>query len=399
MTRFSDEHNDSLIRGHKSWQLILAGTAALALAMGIGRFAYTPILPFMMNELSLSTTEGGLIASWNFVGYCVGSLIPILPLFHGHLKTWFFAAVAASILTTALMGFPHDVTLFALIRFVSGVASAFTLIFGTSLILPSIQALGKISISTRHFTGVGLGMAVSSIVVSSMGAFNFAWYQLWYGVAISALVLAVPVIVFTPNELLSPSVSNKPKKSQFELGFFTITLGYGLFGFGYVILGTFISAMARSVPELAPTEPYVWLLVGLSGIPTVMFWPWLGLRIGNDYALMLACAIEGVGVYISVALPSKTGIIIAAILLGSTFMGITALAILEGQTRFSGSVLVSTAILTSAFSLGQMIGPYLGGIITDMTGSFFIAMITSSCTLMAAAILMLRPNRLKILRK
>ena len=199
MTKFSDGHKDSLIRGHKSWQLILAGTAALALAMGIGRFAYTPILPFMMNELSLSTTEGGLIASWNFVGYCVGSLIPILPLFHGHLKTWFFAAVAASILSTALMGFPLDVTLFALIRFVSGVASAFTLIFGTSLILPSIQALGKISISTRHFTGVGLGMAVSSIVVSSMGAFNFAWYQLWYGVAISALVLAVPVIVCTPN--------------------------------------------------------------------------------------------------------------------------------------------------------------------------------------------------------
>lgn len=396
MTNFSDEQNEPFTRGHKSWQLILAGMAALALAMGIGRFAYTPILPFMMIELGLTATEGGLIASWNFVGYCVGSLIPILPLFHGHLKTWFFVAVAASILTTALMGFPLDLTLFALIRFVSGVASAFTLIFGTSLILPSIQALGKISISTRHFTGVGLGMAVSSIVVSSMGAFNFAWYQLWYGVAISALILALPVIVFTPNELLPPTVRNKSKKSQFELGFFTITLAYGLFGFGYVILGTFISAMARSVPELAPTEPYVWLLVGLSGIPTVMFWPWLGQRIGNDYALMLACAIEGVGVYISVALPSQTGIIIAAILLGSTFMGITALAILEGQTRFSGSVLVSTAILTSAFSLGQMIGPYLGGIITDMTGSFFIAMITSSCTLMAAAILMLRPNRLKI---
>jgi len=399
MVKKSDGNNNSPVRLHKSWQLILAGTAALALAMGIGRFAYTPILPFMMNELGLTATEGGLIASWNFVGYCVGSLIPILPLFHGYLRTWFFVALSASILTTALMGFPFDVTLFALIRFVSGIASAFTLIFGTSLILPSIQALGKISISTRHFTGVGLGMAISSIVVSSMGASNFVWYQLWYGVAISALILAVPVLIFTPNEILSPSVNDEPKKSQFEFGFATITLAYGLFGFGYVILGTFISAMARSVPELAPTEPYVWLLVGLSGIPTVMFWPWLGQRIGNDFALMLACAIEGVGVYVSVALPSQTGIIIAAILLGSTFMGITALAILEGQKRFQGPVLVSTAILTSAFSLGQMIGPYLGGIIIDMTGSFFMAMIASSSALMVAAILMLRPNRLEYLGK
>ena len=99
MTNFSDEQNEPFTRGHKSWQLILAGMAALALAMGIGRFAYTPILPFMMNELGLTATEGGLIASWNFVGYCVGSLLPILPLFHGHLRTWFFVAVAASILS------------------------------------------------------------------------------------------------------------------------------------------------------------------------------------------------------------------------------------------------------------------------------------------------------------
>ena len=197
MIKKSNENNDFLTQRHKSWQLILAGTAALALAMGIGRFAYTPILAFMMIELGLTATEGGLIASWNFVGYCVGSLIPILPLFNGYLKIWFFAAVATSILTTALMGLPLDVTFLALIRFVSGIASAFTLIFGTSLILPSIQALGKISISTRHFVGVGLGMAISSIVVSSMGAFNFYWDELWYGVAIAALILALPVIVLS----------------------------------------------------------------------------------------------------------------------------------------------------------------------------------------------------------
>ena len=69
-----------------SLPLILAGTFALALAMGIGRFAYTPILPFMISEVGFGATEGGLIASWNFIGYCVGSLIPILPFFNGRLK-------------------------------------------------------------------------------------------------------------------------------------------------------------------------------------------------------------------------------------------------------------------------------------------------------------------------
>ena len=109
---------------------------------------------------------------------------------------------------------------------------------------------------------------------------------------------------------------------------------------------------------------------------------------------MLACAIEAIGVYVSVALPNQAGIIIAAALLGSTFPGITALALLEGQARFHGAVRVSTAILTSAFSMGQMIGPYLAGIIIDMTGQFATAMTVSACTLMLAAFLMLHPQRL-----
>ena len=61
--------------------LILTGTAALALAVGIGRFAYTPILPYMLEELNMSKTVGGLIASWNFFGYLCGSLLSILPFF------------------------------------------------------------------------------------------------------------------------------------------------------------------------------------------------------------------------------------------------------------------------------------------------------------------------------
>ena len=398
MTLKANRKRGSSHRSHKSWPLILAGTAALALAMGIGRFAYTPILPFMISEVGFGATEGGLIASWNFIGYCIGSLIPILPFFNGRIKIWFFGAVAVSIFTTGCMGLVQDLNWFVVIRFISGIASAFTLIFGTSLILPSIQALGKITISTSHFTGVGLGMALSAIVVSLMGAFNFSWNELWYGVALLALLLAIPVIVFTPDEMLRQKPMKKTEKGIFELGFITITTAYGLFGFGYVILGTFISAMARSIPELISTEPYVWLLVGLSGIPTVMFWPWLGQRISGDFALMIACAVEAIGIYVAVVVPGQTGILIAAVLLGATFMGITALALLEGQARFNGTVIVSTAVLTSAFGVGQMVGPYLAGLIIDRTGSFATAMIVSSGALVVAALLMLDPRRLAVFR-
>ena len=124
----------------KLFALIATGAAALAIAIGIGRFSYTPILPYMLEELNLSKTNGGLIASWNFFGYLFGSLITILPIFKNRVKLFFLTAVIISLLTTLLMAFNNDIIIFIVIRFLAGVSSAFVLIFGTALILPSIQA-------------------------------------------------------------------------------------------------------------------------------------------------------------------------------------------------------------------------------------------------------------------
>ena len=377
---------------YKVLVLILTGTAALALAIGIGRFTYTPILPFMLEELNITKTEGGLIASWNFFGYLCGSLLSISSIFKKRVKLVFFISIVLSISTTFLMSIDDEVISFIIIRFISGLSSAFVLIFGTALILPSIQAIGKKSLSTSHFMGVGFGIVISSILVTFLGELGFHWDDLWIGVAVLSAILAVPIFICTPNEILQYSYSqNSNYKNNFS--FSLISISYGLYGFGYVILGTFISAMARETSGLEATEMYVWLLVGLAGIPMVIFWPWFGKKIGNDLALFFACAIMGLGVLMPVLLENKVGITSASILLGSTFIPITALALLEGQSRYNGSIRVSTAILTSSFSVGQMIGPYFGGVIIDLFNSYSIALTISSISLFIASILMINPTR------
>ena len=290
------------------------------------------------------------------------------------------------------MGLHDNINFFIIVRFLSGLSSAFVLIFGTSLILPSIQAFGKKSLSTAHFMGVGFGIVLSSILVSILGILGYGWNELWIGVTILSIILAVPIFVFTPDESII-STTNITSNLQNNFGFSLITLSYGLYGFGYVVLGTFISAMARETAGLETTEIYVWLLVGLTGIPMVIFWPWFGKKIGNDLALFLACAIMGLGILMPVIFENKFGITLASILLGSTFIPITALALLEGQSRYKGSIRVSTAILTSAFSLGQMVGPYFGGVMIDLFSSYKIALLISSISLLVASLLMINPIR------
>ena len=372
--------------------LILTGIAALTIAVGIGRFSYTPILPYMISELNLTTTEAGLIASSNYLGYLLGSLIPIFPQFPKNIRSIFIYSIFISIISLFAMGLTNTFEVFILIRFIHGVFSAFVLILGTSLIVSHVQKKGKIFLGTAHFSGVGLGMALSAIVVSYLGFLNFTWDELWFSIGILAIMLSFQIIKFTPIQKAEVKYNLK-SKNKTSLGFSLITISYGLYGFGYVAFGTFISTMSRLTPGLEKTEPYVWFVVGVTGIPSVFFWNWFGSKIGNDIGLFLANLILGLGVLFSVLINNEFGIFISCILFGLSFVPITSMCLLEGQKRFSGSFIVSTAILTFSFSIGQMIGPYLSGLLTDYYNSFFFSMIISGIVLIFGSLLMINPKR------
>ena len=372
--------------------LILTGIAALTIAVGIGRFSYTPILPYMISELNLTTTEAGLIASSNYLGYLLGSLIPIFPQFPKNIRSIFIYSIFISIISLFAMGLTNTFEIFILIRFIHGVFSAFVLILGTSLIVSHVQKKGKIFLGTAHFSGVGLGMALSAIVVSYLGFLNFKWDELWFSIGILAIILSFQIIKFTPIQKAEVKYNLKSKHKT-NLGFSLITISYGLYGFGYVAFGTFISTMSRLTPGLEKTEPFVWFVVGITGIPSVFFWNWFGSKIGNDIGLFLANLILGLGVLFSVLINNEFGIFISCILFGLSFVPITSMCLLEGQKRFSGSFIVSTAILTFSFSIGQMIGPYLSGLLTDYYGSFFFSMIISGIVLIFGSLLMINPKR------
>jgi MFS family permease len=144
----------------------LGGLLALAAARGIGRFVYTPILPFVESGLGLTKAQAGVIASANLRGYRVGALVAALPTLPGGRRAWFLAAVAVSAVPTGAMGLTPSMAMFVGLRFVGGIASAFVLVFASALVLERLAVAGRPGLSAVQFSGVGCGIATSAIRVA-----------------------------------------------------------------------------------------------------------------------------------------------------------------------------------------------------------------------------------------
>ena len=366
------------------------GLVALATALGIGRFVYTPILPYMAETLDLTPAEGGLVASANLLGHLMGALAAAWVRMPGGRRSWLLGALALSAGTTAAMGLAEAIPAFLILRFAGGVAGAFAIVLATGLVLDRLAAAGRSALSWMPFAGVGTGIALSAVLVSALAGMGAEWQSLWLASGALAL-LGLVVGACLVSDRQAPERSPRPGESgAVRRGFPALVTAYGLFGFGYVITATFISQMVRTTPEVAVLEGVVWLVVGLAAAPSVALWVWLDRRLGNCAALALACLVEGVGIAASVFQSSAAAVLAAAAVLGGTFMGITALGLIAAQRMRTGEPTRILALMTASFGLGQMIGPTFAGYAYRIGDSFQVPSLIAAAALLVAAALTFR---------
>ena len=368
------------------------GLFALAAAMGMGRFAYTPILPFMEDALGLSKAEGGFIASANFLGYLLGALGAAKAALPGGRRGWFLLALAASAVTTGAMGISSSMSVLLLLRFAGGVASAFVLVFSSALVLERLAAAGRPGLSALHFGGVGVGIAASAVMVAGLAASGHDWRMLWLaGGIFSVFALGFAYALVPPDEPPPGGAASAAADTRVDRRLVAMIVAYGLFGFGYVITATFISTMVRMTPAIAAIESTVWLVVGLTGVPSVALWTWVGRRYGNDRSFALACFIEGIGVAMSVLATGALAVLVSAALLGGTFMGVTALGLVHVRDLTPGDPRRAIGLMTASFGLGQMIGPTFAGLAYGIGDSFLVPSLVAAAALVVAAGLVAGP--------
>lgn len=362
------------------------GLVVMAVSIGIGRFVYTPILPPMVAGLGLSKAAAGLIASANFAGYLAGALATAWVRLPGSRRAWVLAALVASALSTGAMGYTTSLPAFLVLRFLGGVVSALGLILSSALVLDELVEAGRADLASMHFGGVGVGIAISAVLVAGLQADGADWAVLWQASGATSLLAALTALGLLPiGHKMPRPASHVGGRAPVDPRLLRLTLAYGLFGFGYVITATFMVAIVRGTPAIRDLEPVIWVIVGLAATPSVAVWVWLSRRIGLGRAYAVAALAEAVGVMASVAWPTATGIFVASVLLGGTFMGLTSLGLMQARELARGDAGRVMAMVTVAFGLGQIIGPSLAGVLSDALGGFLVPSALAAGGLVIAA--------------
>lgn len=373
--------------GHDTFSTACGGLIALAAAIGVGRFVYTPILPAMMDALGLIRSAAGLIASANFAGYLIGALLAAWPHLAGPRRAWLLGSLAVSAITTGGMALGQSLATFLVLRFIGGAASAGVLVFASAIVL---ECLADARHAALHFAGVGVGVTVSAVLVAGLIHIGQSWQSLWLGAGALSLLAVVGVALLIRDGAAPPIVGQREAARLFDPRLVRLIAAYGLFGFGYVITATFIVVIVRGTPAISAMEPVIWIVFGVAAAPSVTGWSWMSARLGIAAAFAAACVVEACGVLASVVWPSETGVLLAAVLVGGTFMGLTALGLVRARTLAGGDPRRALALMTSAFGLGQIVGPVFAGALSDQLGSFVAPSAAAAVALVVAAGLALR---------
>ncbi len=351
---------------HKPLVVALTGLVALAVAMGIGRFAFTPLLPMMLHDGVTDLAQASWLATANYLGYWLGALACAL-------QPWVWArwlgrglpmtvairtGLVATVVLTLAMALPWPAT-WPWMRFLAGVASALVFVYTSGWCLVRLAALGAPRLGGLIFVGPGLGIAVSGLSATALVAWHHQAATGWalFGGLALVLVWAVwPQLRGSESSAAPPQAAPQPVNRR---AMAVLVLAYGLAGFGYIITATFLPVIARQV-----LPGSIWL---------DLFWPLFGMAVATGAVLtlrvpphwdrrhlLMACyALQAAGVVVSLWWPTLLGFALGSLWLGLPFTAITLFAMQEVRRVRPHDAPVFIALLTAAYGLGQIAGPAL----------------------------------------
>jgi predicted MFS family arabinose efflux permease len=370
-------------------RLILILSLAPTIGLGIGRFAYSLVLPDMRDTLGWSYSAAGFMNTINAAGYLGGALIAARLCNRFGLLRVLRDGTLACVAALILSGLSANFVVLSFARLLIGVGAAVAFVAGGAMAatLAQSQPARSSLLLSLFYAGPGIGILASGLLAPFMlqGLGRGSWWTVWLALAVISVAMMVPLlkIRIDPARHVASAAPG-----PFALGPIAIyLLSYFLFGAGYIAYMTFMIAFVRDAGGGAAAQSGFWCLIGLSSFVA----PWLWQRLlargqsGGSTAIILTC--NAIGAALPLASQSSVVLAISAFVFGVAFFAVVTATTAFVRFNYPAALWPSAiATMTIAFGIGQTLGPIVTGAITDATGSLSSALGISAAALALGAV-------------
>ena len=392
------------------WSIAVAGMLSLATAMGIGRFAFTPLLPMMLSDGVIDLPSASWLASANYLGYLVGALLctfqPLIWKRLGFLpplvaSAWVRAGLVATTLLTLGMAMPLAAG-WPLLRFAAGVASALVFVYTSGWCLAQLARLNAPALGGVMYAGPGAGIALSGLLASGMVALQWTAATGWLIFGVLAAVLttlvwptfrerAVALGSAGGSAPASPTAHRQAPAGRKQM--LLLAVAYGLAGFGYIITATFLPVIAREAMPGSGWIDFFWPIFGMGVVSGALLATRIPATGDFRYLLAGAYAVQALGIAAPVFSPNLAGFAIGSLLLGIPFTAITFFAMQEVRRLRPAAAASHMGLLTAMYGIGQIAGPPLAAVLLRNSRSlgegFTLSLEIAAAALLAGALMYL----------
>lgn len=347
----------------------LIGMAVMALALGIGRFVLTPLLPLMQADNDLSLVAGGWLASTNLLGYLLGALL--CALWSSPARATLRVGAIAVTLATLGMGLTSHMDVWLAWRFVAGVASAMLVVHGIAWSMALLRAAGRPILEHLVFSGVGIGILASGLMVAGLRPLGASSASLWvgFGVITAALFAWIWRRLGASDETVAASRAS-PSPGEASGPAWTLLLMYGLLGFAYMVPAAFLPLIAGQQLHLPALREWFWPIFGAATAASTLALRWLPARVDNR-TVLAACSISmAVGMVLCIASHGVASLVAATLLLGFACLPVVMYTMREARLLAPRNHVRLVAALTASFGVGQAAGPAFAAWLASRTGGF-----------------------------
>lgn len=368
----------------------LSGFVMLVVAMGIGRFAFTPQVPLMIADGQLTLTSAGLVAAMNYLGYLLGAWDAMRA--HRGVEGRLYAGILGAVVLTFVSAWADNAWLHGVLRLVIGAMSGWAMVLTAAWTNERLAHAGRPGLSAAVFAGPGAGIALSGLLAVYIHSLQLSAAQGWllYGLLALVLIAFVSRWLPRPGDFHRPGV--KPEPLTLTTNLKRLVWSYSLAGFGYILPATFLSQMAAARFPGSLFAQFLWPVFGAAAVVGI------GLSIllrgvGHSYQrLAIVLWLQGIGVLAAWRVPGMSGLVIGALLVGGGFLCAVQLSLLYGRELAPQHTRYMAGLLTTGYAVGQLVGPMTSALSTWLTQQLEPALGVAALALLIGGVLVWRPS-------